>query len=498
MSEHVYSGSTPEPAPDTVGSAPGRRPRSAATIAAVVAAVLLIVGGGVGLAAYRALSGGGSQPEKYAPASSFAFAKIDLDPAASQKLAIRRFADKFPSSPTRKGSGDLRDQFLRSLFESDDSNKVDYDRDVKPWIGDRAAVAGFLGTGGKPQGEVILQYKDKDQAKRGLDKMAASSNGLRYSLRDGYAVLAGGQDVVDDAVRQAAKSNLGDTATYRKDVGELTGSQVMTAWLDIERSVAAAQTTGSRTNRLPPEVLDQAKGRVALGLHAGNDFLEFEGATFDTPTTPSSGSATDMIRQLPGGTLAAFAIGNAGKVVTTAFDRLRTNPAFQQIQPQLDALARQTGLQLPGDLATLLGRGAVFALGSLPTGGGVPAFGVRSRPTDPGAGRKIAEQIAALARSSGGGVTVETRRVGDDVVLAAGPGYAGRLATNGKLSETAVFRTAMGDLPGKVSAAVFFDLGALLRNVPRDNADVSHLRAFGMSVRQDGKTQRLRIRLVAG
>lgn len=498
MSEQVYTGSAPEPVPDTVGSAPGRRRHGAATIAAVVAAVLLIVGGGVGLAAYRALSGGGSQPEKYAPASSFAFAKIDLDPAASQKLAIRRFADKFPSSPTRKGSGDLRDQFLRSLFENNRSSKVDYDRDVKPWIGDRAAAAGFLGAGGKPQGEVILQYKDKDKAKRGLDKIAAGSSGLHYSLQDGYAVLADGQGVVDDAVRQAAKSNLGATATFRKDTGELTGSQVMTAWVDIERSVAAAQANGSRSNRIPPQVLDQAKGRVALGLHAGDDYLEFEGATFDTPTTASSGSATDMIRKLPAGTLAALAIGDAGKVVTTAFDRLRANPVFAEIQPQLDAIQQQTGLRLPGDLATLLGRSAVFALGSLPTGGGAPEFGLRSTPADPGAGRKIAEQIAALARSSGGGVTVETRAVGADVVLAVGQGYAGKLAGDGRLGESKLFRTAMGDLPDKVSAATFFDLGALLRNVPQDSRDLSHLRGFGMSVRQDGKTQRLRIRVVAG
>jgi len=420
-----------------------------------------------------------------------------LDPAASQKLAIRRFADKFPSSPTRKGSGDLRDQFLRSLFQANGTSKVDYDRDVKPWVGDRAAVAGFLDAGGKPQGEVILQYKDKDKAKSGLDKMAASSNGLHYSLQDGYAVLADGQSVVDEAVREAARSSLGGAATYRKDVGELTGSQVMTAWVDVKRTVGAAQATGTRSDRLPTAVLDQAKGRVALGLHAGDDYLEFEGATFDTPTTPSSGSATDMIRRLPEGTLAALSIGAAGKVVTTAFDRLRANPAFQQIQPQLDSLSQQTGLKLPGDLATLLGRSAVFALGSVPTGDAAPEFGIRSRPTDTGAGRKIAEQIAALARSSGG-VTVETRQAGDDVILAVGQGYAGRLAGDGKLSETKLFRTAMGDLPGKVSAAAFVDLGALLRNIPRDAADASHLRAFGMSVRPDGKIQRLRVRVVAG
>jgi hypothetical protein len=457
----------------------------------VVAAVLLVVGAGVGLAAYRALSGGGTQPEKYAPASSFVFAKLDLDPAASQKLAIRRFAERFPSSPTHKGSGDLRDQFLRSAFG--DSRDIDYDRDVKPWLGDRAGVAGFLDTEGKPQAEVILQYTDRDKARRGLDKMASGS---RYSLQDGYAVLAETQAAVDQAVRQAATSNLGADARYRKDVDGLTGSQVITAWVDIERSVSAGQRNAAGRSKLPPGLAEAAKGRLALGVHAGEDYVEVEGATYDTSTPASSGSATDMLKKLPEGTLAAVSIGDAGKAITSGFDRLRATPGFDRIQPTLDSIQQQTGLRLPGDLATLLGRSAVFSLGSLPRAGAEPLVGVRSRPTDVGAGRKIAEQIAALARSSGG-VTVETRQAGDDVILAVGPGYAGRLAEDGRLGDAKLFRSAMGDLPAKVGFAAYADLGSLVRDVRRDSADFSHLAGFGVSTWQDGKSQRLRIRLVA-
>lgn len=489
---------TPDGETLTAEPPPRRRRGGAGTIAAVVAAVLVIVGGGVGLAAYRALSGGGAQPEKYAPASSFAFAKLDLDPAASQKLALRRFADKFPSSPSHKGSGDLRDQFLRSLFKNSDG-KIDYDRDVKPWLGDRAGVAGFLDAGGKPQAELIVQYKDREKARQGLNKQLAGGNGMHYSLQDGYAVLAGEQSAVDEAVRQAAKSNLGSAAVYRKDVGELTGSQVMTAWVDVQRSLAAAQANGASSNRLPAGVLDQAKGRLALGLHAGNDYLEFEGATFDAPTTAASGSVTDMVRGLPDGTLAALAIGDPGKAVTKAFDQFRNDPAYQRIAPTLESIRQETGLKLPEDLATLLGRSAVLALGSVPSGGNVPEIGLRSRPTDPGAGRKIAEEIAALAHSAGNGVAVETRQAGTDVILAVGQGYAAKLAAGGKLGNSKMFRTAMGDLPDKVSMAAFVDLGTVLRDVPRNGADdLSHLRAFGMSVRQDGGSSRLRIRLVAG
>jgi hypothetical protein len=39
------------------------------------------------------LSGGGAQPDAFVPSSAFAFAKVDLDPAAGQKLAARRLAE---------------------------------------------------------------------------------------------------------------------------------------------------------------------------------------------------------------------------------------------------------------------------------------------------------------------------------------------------------------------------------------------------------------------
>src|SRR3954453_19075908 len=103
--------------------------RSVAVIATVLA---VVIAGGGAVVTYRTLSGGGPQPEKYAPASTFAFAKVDLDPAAGEKVAAYRFARKFPGSLTHqlKNGDDLRDRLLGEVFKGTSDPHVDYDKDL--------------------------------------------------------------------------------------------------------------------------------------------------------------------------------------------------------------------------------------------------------------------------------------------------------------------------------------------------------------------------------
>ena len=72
-----------------------RKPQTWWVVGGAAVAVAALVGG----IAYGAasLSGGGTQPEGALPAGAIAFAKVDLDPAAGQKVDAIRFMRKFPS-----------------------------------------------------------------------------------------------------------------------------------------------------------------------------------------------------------------------------------------------------------------------------------------------------------------------------------------------------------------------------------------------------------------
>src|SRR3954468_3685749 len=184
---------------------PGQRPvagpaaapeaplRSGARATALTTAVSLVLVGGVVTAAVRG-TGHGSSPETLAPASTFAFAQVDLSLADGQSGALSSFLGHFPDSPTHKGKGSIRDRVLRAMLRDSSDPHVDYDKDVKPWLGDHPAVAGWLDSAGKPQVEFLLQSKNNGSARASLHRADAK---LGVAFSHGYAVVAATQALSD-------------------------------------------------------------------------------------------------------------------------------------------------------------------------------------------------------------------------------------------------------------------------------------------------------------
>ena len=113
-------------------------------LGAASAALLLVLGGG-GVAAFQVLNGGGTQPDQVVPAATVAFAKLDLNPSASQKIAAAaRCCTGFPSSAMASVAVPATGARQSSTgCPANDSlpTGVDFDHDIKPWLGKRAAVA---------------------------------------------------------------------------------------------------------------------------------------------------------------------------------------------------------------------------------------------------------------------------------------------------------------------------------------------------------------------
>ena len=100
------------------------------------------------------------------PASTFALLSVDLDPSGGQKVEAIKTLRKFPTFREESGLQPDSDPIKRLFEEIQDEGQcedLDYERDVKSWIGQRAGSGGVV-LDGKPAPVAALQVSDAANA----------------------------------------------------------------------------------------------------------------------------------------------------------------------------------------------------------------------------------------------------------------------------------------------------------------------------------------------
>lgn len=357
-------------------------------VLAVASALAVVFVAGTAWATFSFLSGGGAQPEDVLPAGTLALAKVDLDPAAGQKLAIFRLAQRFPTtSDDVTSADDVRDELLSALFA--DVPDLDYARDVAPWVGDRAALAAVPVPGGEPEPLAAVAFTDRAEADAALRRLTADDpeSFFAFSERADYVLIGISRATVDAAA--GASEVLADSGRFAGDVRELDGDQVVTAWADLDAVWQA----------LPEELRVQADaargvqptGRVVVGGRATSDGVEVVGRAFGlsagSPGSDVVGSTpgTGMVADLPADTVAALGVTGLGAGLAALYEQV----AGGEDPLGIAEVAAATGLELPGDLEALFGQETVAAAFS---GEDVAA---RSRSDDPDRALAVAETLVA-------------------------------------------------------------------------------------------------------
>ncbi|HVF03527.1 MAG TPA: DUF3352 domain-containing protein [Frankiaceae bacterium] len=482
-----YGGPPMAGSTEYAGVGPEQRGGSKRGLIIGASAAVLAVVAGAAVWATTTLSGGGRQPDDLAPKSTFAYVKIDLDPAANQKLAARSFFAKFPA--LRDKTGDEENVFedvLASLIEGGD---LDYDRDLRPWFDKRAGLAAFRDGAGRPQVVGILRSKDDEQARRSLEQVRArnqdSPADFAFAIDRGYAVV-GEQAAVDDAVRLSEKESLSDNEFYTGDVDRLGGDQVAVAWANLPEAVEAVKNAVPfAAAAVPGLVTQQVKGRFVAGVHLTGDYAELQGLAIgmDPRTVPKVTAATDLLTSLPDDTVAAVSL--SGLATGT-----RQADQFFDLDELIGQYLQGSGLSFTKDIAPTLGDQTVVATAPGP---GKKAALV-TKPTSMESARATSAQAALLLPFFGIEPAIEV--AGDRFVLATDAAYARQLAAgDGDLGSTPRFGKAVGDL--KDAAAVLYGDVHGLQSVRPTGGVPAGLAAFGLVGGQRGEEQFLRIRVVA-
>lgn len=494
--------SAPNPPDDqpTIVAAGAGPPSGAGRPAWFVPALVLVAAlavAGVASAAVFKLTAGGARADEVVPASTLAFATLDLDPSAAQKVDAARFLRKFPQLRDKVDGDDLRRSMVEALLESDPSlSGIRYDRDIEPWLGDRLGIAVLppAKSGDQPKVVGALQVRDEDAARDGLRKLDKASGGSPTGVAylEGYVLLAESQRTADRAADSARGRSLAENPQYSGDVEQLGETGVSSGWVDVDGIGDAVRASNPQAaTALGGQGLT---GRLTYTVRFSGDDLELSAKAYGmTGSRPVSGPGDTGLARLPATTAFAVGVANGERAIPAYWDRLRDQlEGTPQGAPfgQLVAQAEAVGFTLPDDLASLFGSSFTIAFdGQGLTGAGPPRFGARS-VTDPDEATRILDQVQALAGPAFAQV-VTRERLPDGVVVATDPGYAQELATDGDLGSEPGFTEA---LPGLESAdmAMWVGIRALQPvlasrvNDPETAEALAGVDAVGLTATVDG------------
>lgn len=460
----------------------------AATIGGTAVAALALVGGGAYVASQ--LGGGGDQPADVLPADTLAYLRVDLDPSASQKVDLIRLLQRVPEFEETTGISSDKEDLRRTLAEavlSEVDCDVDYDEDIEPWIGDRAAFAAVPGKD-EPSAAALLQVTDASAAESALASIAdcfgGDEAGGAFAFAGDYVVIAETQAIADGVVSGGEDDALSDQEAYADDMDRLGDPGVASFWVDVPAVVEAAQRSGDESLAMAfggTEELSLAEATSSYGaVRAGSDNIEL--AMFYTGEQFTSNAASP-VAELPDTTLTAFSVSGLGEKVPELWDRLQEASGMDAagFERGVDEFEQSTGLRLPEDLATLLGENVTVALDTE----GVDALGLEGNQSlpdvhagvrfsgDQAAIVDVVDRVQEFLTTAEVGVELSTAEVDGGVVVGTNPDYAAAM-TDGGLAGSDSFQNAVGDVDD-VAGVFYLDLDAaetIVRNV-EDGGEVA-------------------------
>ncbi|MEP7161818.1 MAG: DUF3352 domain-containing protein [Dermatophilaceae bacterium] len=527
----AHQPTAPDPTTDPDGP-PSKRRRTGLIAAVVVAGVVTV--GGVGTAVgMKMLGGSGAQPDEVLPKSSILYTRIDLDPSAGQKISAYRLLDKLPTAKNIATAQDPKKALFEELKKNDSQgtwSDVDYERDIGPWLGDRVGVSLLApdASGADPTPVLAIQVKDQAAAEEGYTRLrdkaknaTASLPGLKGSslanltasggsLGTGVSTAQPGEDahwfkddyliVTDKKSEQSVRSAmdagaLRDSADYVADMAALGDQGIASMWTDGPRLIDVLPQQPETQNLM--RALKDYQGRSASTLRFSSDYVELASVGRGAAKRLGSGEAVRDVAGLPDNPVAVLSFSGGGDMVTQLWPMLQdTATAANGGRDPLAGVEQASGLKLPADLATMLGKQVdVVVPQQTFSSRDMPAVGARLT-TDQAGAQAILDKVAAL------GADVPRSACGDRLCLGSTNGAAARLADAGAFGENSAYKASVADAD-KAGSIMYVDLDQIesyyVDLVPNDYRDlVRSLRAVGMSSFRDGDTDRSTLRLLAG
>jgi hypothetical protein len=325
-------------------------------------------------------SGGDNDPAKAVPASAPLYLEATVRPSGKQRTDLEAALGKILNT------GDPGGKIKELINQSASKDGQSYEKDIEPWLGDKAAITITGVAAGKPQTAAILTSTDDSKAEDSLskeksysDKRSYEGTDYRYdpSDRSAAAVTKGFAIVGDEtAVKQiiGVLDKGGDSLASNvdlQDARDKVGGDPGFMFVDLQSLLR--DTMGSAGSALGPQQLSAFNGlfkslrAIGVGVSANADAVRMNVVTLgEGPGTGQGPGSSLPLDKAPGDSWLALTQSDIGKSIQGVLDSLKDSSTGDQITQ----LETATGLNLKEDLLSWMGDAAVFVEGD-----SVPALG---------------------------------------------------------------------------------------------------------------------------
>lgn len=352
------------------------RPRP--LISALAVAALIAIPAGCGD------SGGssGSEVAELAPPRTPVFVEGVLRPTGELKSNTEAAAEQIA------GIDNLGDFVVSELESSaeEDGEPVDFNTEIEPWLGERAAVFfERLEDDELTELGIVVESTDPDATREFIDAQVENSEepyesgsyeGVDYQVGGDeenaigvvgdFLLIADDEKVFADAVDASEGDSLAAEDTFSEAISAASDGSLADVYLDVGRLIdqSGGQIDPQARQVLQNAGIDPSEATAVASVVPGSDQIAVEFSSDLAGQEAPTGDASELLGSLPGNAFAGFAVSGFGNQVDEALDSLDEEGIPDAVPPnQLKKGLKQLGIDLEA-LSGSLEDAGVFAVGN--------------------------------------------------------------------------------------------------------------------------------------
>ncbi|WP_297741849.1 DUF3352 domain-containing protein [uncultured Tessaracoccus sp.] len=464
-----------------------------------VVAAGLVVGGG--FFAYNFFNGTSpSAATAGVPSNAIAVVELSLNPADADKLALKNIVEKFPEGSDLPDTDDYK-EVLWELVADDDSD-INYQEDVKPWLGNSLSIGVLPVEGGTNSDDdelgqrrddpvtPVLAVEVTDEGKADAFMKEHGGDNTKHFFHNNLMVV---EDKDSDIKAALEKGSIKDDEQYKADMAALEGSNLASAWVSTKAIQMALEISDSpNIDSATLEQIEALKSvHGAIGLHVEDNMLTLHSSFASDVENGKSESVKDFVGSLPADAPMAFGVAFNDEMISQLWKQLDSAPGMK------DKLA-QVGLKSEEDVKALLGKQLAAAVDVVSEGGQVndAKVGVKVATDDVERHNSLLDPLFKQLEAQGGEVPIQRSTEGNTVTYTRG--YSADEVTGGSLKDNDLYKKVVTD---DAQVVIFVNVNAVAE-IAGSNMDeeskqyVEPIAAVGMTSSADGDRTKSIVRVV--